>query len=81
MTYSQYSRILAILAEDVDENEPKPVKFGDPISPFRSPTSPGLRPGRHDKKLPNEPNSPKVKNKHKLRLIKELRNEQPDIAV
>jgi hypothetical protein len=33
MTYSQYSRILAILAEDVDENEPKAVQVGDPASP------------------------------------------------
>jgi hypothetical protein len=33
MSYSQYSRILAILAEDVDENEPKVVQVGDPTSP------------------------------------------------
>jgi hypothetical protein len=33
MTYSQYSRILAILAEDVDENEPKVVQVGAPASP------------------------------------------------
>jgi hypothetical protein len=30
MTYSQYSRILAILAEDVDENEPKVVQTSAP---------------------------------------------------
>jgi hypothetical protein len=38
MTYSQYSRILAILAEDVDENEPKAVQAGAPPSPCMLPT-------------------------------------------
>ena len=56
MTYSQYSRILAILAEDVDENEPMAVQARAPASPCRLPTSPGLRPGRHDKKTQNKPN-------------------------
>jgi hypothetical protein len=50
MSYSQYSRILAILAEDVDENEPKVVQVGDPPSPFRLPTSPGLRPVKQELK-------------------------------
>jgi hypothetical protein len=56
MSYSQYSRILAILAEDVDENEPKVVQVDDPTSPCRVPTSPGLRRGKHDKKMQNKPN-------------------------
>jgi hypothetical protein len=61
MPYSQYSRILAILAEDVDENEPKVVHVGDPASPCRLPTSPGLRRGKHDKKMQNKPNFRKAK--------------------
>jgi hypothetical protein len=72
MSHSQHSRILAILAEDVDENEPKVVQVDDPASPCRLPTSPSLRRGKHDKKMQNETNSSRPWPIHNQSCDKEL---------